>query len=98
MSREKNPMAPRNPLVFLVTEMPLVRTSAGIRPSAWLTRFCTSIAARSAFRPISNVTVMLENPVLVLEERMYCIPSTPLMTCSSGVVTALSTACALAPV
>ena len=36
--------------------------------------------------------------VLVEEDRMYCMPSTPLITCSSGVVTALSTACALAPV
>ena len=84
--------------MFFVTEMPLVRTSAGMRPSAWFTRFCTSTAARSGSRPISNVTVMLEKPVLVDEERMYCMPSTPLMTCSSGVVTALSTACALAPV
>ena len=27
-------VAPRNPVVFFVTEMPLVRTSAGMRPSA----------------------------------------------------------------
>ena len=84
--------------MFFVTAMPFVRTSAGMRPSAWLTRFCTSTAARSGLRPISNVTVMVQKPVLVLDERMYCMPSTPLMTCSSGVVTALSTACALAPV
>ena len=45
--------------MFLVTEMPLVRTSGGMRPSAWFTRFCTSTAARSGSRPISNVTVML---------------------------------------
>ena len=48
------------PAVFLVTVMPLVRTSAGMRPSAWLTRFCTSTAARSALRPMSNVTVIVE--------------------------------------
>ena len=39
--------------------MPLVRTSAGMRPSAWLTRFCTSTAARSGSRPTSNVTVIV---------------------------------------
>ena len=78
--------------------MPLVRTSCGMRPSAWFTRFCTSTAARSGSRPISNVTVIVQKPVFVLEDRMYCMPSTPLITCSSGVVTALSTACAFAPV
>ena len=41
---------------------------------------------------------MVLSPLLVLEDWMYVMPSTPLMTCSSGVVTALSTACALAPV
>ena len=35
------------PAATLTTEMPFVRTSAGMRPSAWLTRFCTSTAARS---------------------------------------------------
>ena len=40
-------MAPRKPVVAFVTEMPFVRTSGGMRPSAWLTRFCTSTAARS---------------------------------------------------
>ena len=37
-------------------------------------------------------------PLLVLEDCMYVMPSTPFTTCSMGVVTALSTACALAPV
>ncbi len=86
------------PAVFLMTVMPLVRTSAGSRPSAWLTRFCTSTAARSGSRPTSKETLMVLRPLLVLEDCTYVMPSTPLMTCSSGVVTALSTACALAPV
>ena len=58
------------PAVFLVTVMPLVRTSAGMRPSAWLTRFCTSTAARSGSRPMSKVTVIVEAPLLVDDEVM----------------------------
>ena len=50
--------------------MPVVRTSAGMRPSAWLTRFCTSIAARSGLRPMSKVTVIVETPLLVLDDGM----------------------------
>ncbi len=57
-------------MVFFVTAMPFVRTSAGMRPSAWFTRFCTSTAARSASRPISNTTLIDANPVLVLDEVM----------------------------
>ena len=56
--------------MFLVTVMPLVRTSSGIRPSAWLTRFCTSTAARSGSRSTSKVTVMVLKPLLVLEDVM----------------------------
>ena len=78
--------------------MPFVRTSSGIRPNAELTRFCTSTAARSGSRPTSKVTLIELNPLLVLDEVMYTMSSTPLMTVSSGVVTALSTACAFAPV
>ncbi len=36
-------------------------------------------------------------PSLPLDEVMYCMPSMPLIACSSGVVTAVSTVCALAP-
>ncbi len=57
-----------NPDVFLMTVMPLVRTSAGIRPSAWLTRFWTSIAARSGSRSMPKVTVMVLIPLLVLDD------------------------------
>jgi hypothetical protein len=36
-------------------------------------------------------------PSLLLDEVMYCMPSIPLIACSIGVVTAVSTVCALAP-
>ena len=42
--------------------------------------------------------VMVLTPLLVLDEDMYVIPSTPLIACSSGVVTAASTVSAFAPV
>jgi hypothetical protein len=42
--------------------------------------------------------LIVEKPLFVLEDWMYVMPSTPLITCSSGVVTALSTAWAFAPV
>ena len=47
---------------------------------------------------MSKTTVIVLNPVFVLEEVMYIMPSTPLMACSSGVVTAVSTVSAFAPV
>ena len=77
--------------------MPVVFTSLGRRPRAWLTRFCTSTAARSMLRVMSKVTMMLLEPSLPLEEVMYFMPSTPLICCSSGVVTDVSTVCAFAP-
>ncbi len=46
----------------------------------------------------SKVAVTVLTPSLVLEEVMYFMPSAPLICCSSGVVTADSTVCALAPV
>jgi hypothetical protein len=49
-------------------------------------------------RPTSKNTLIVATPLLVLEDCMYVMPSTPFTTCSIGVVTALSTACALAPV
>ncbi len=61
-------------------------------------RFCTSTAATSRSRVTSKVTVMVHDPpLLLLDEVMYCMPSTPLIACSSGVVTADSTVWALAP-
>ena len=76
---------------------PVVLTSAGSRPCAVVTRFCTSTAARSTSRPISKVAVMPLPPPLSLLELMYFIPGTPLICCSSGLVTADSTVSALAP-
>ncbi len=58
------------PVDCFCTVMPVVRTSAGMRPSAWLTRFCTSTAATSWSRVTSNVTVIVEIPLFVLEELM----------------------------
>src|SRR5688572_5562906 len=91
-------MATTKLLADFCTVTPVWRTSAGSRPSAWLTRFCTSTAAMSGSRDTSNVTVIWLAPLLVLDEAMYCMPSTPLIACSSGVVTAVSTVSALAPV
>jgi hypothetical protein len=61
------------------------------------TRLLTSTAARSGSRARSKVAVIKLMPSLPLLEVRYFIPSAPLICCSSGVVTALSTACALAP-
>ncbi len=83
---------------FFCTLRPSARTSGGSLPSACATRFWTSTEAMSALRVTSKVTVICEIPELVLEDAMYSIPSTPLRACSSGVVTADSTACAFAPV
>jgi hypothetical protein len=49
---------------------PSWRTSPGSRPSAWLTRFCTSTAAISGLRVTSNVIVMLQNPLFALDDDM----------------------------
>ena len=47
---------------------------------------------------MSKTMLIVHTPVFVLDERMYCMPSTPLIACSSGVVTAVSTSSAFAPV
>ena len=51
----------------------------------------------SMFRLMSNVTTTDDAPLLLLVEVMYCMPSTPLIACSIGIVTADSTTAALAP-
>jgi len=81
----------------LVTEMPTCFTSFGRRPSACEIRFCTSTAATSRLRDTSKVMVTADVPSLPLDDVMYCMPSTPLIDCSSGIVTAVSTVCAFAP-
>ena len=80
-----------------VTEIPTCFTSFGSRPSACEMRFCTSTAATSRLRVKSNVTVIAHVPSLPLVDVMYCIPSMPLIACSSGLVTAVSTVSAFAP-
>ena len=77
--------------------MPIAFTAAGSRPCAVLTRFSMSTVARSGSRLMSKVTVTLLEPSLPLVEVIYFMPSAPLICCSSGMVTALSTVCALAP-
>jgi hypothetical protein len=77
--------------------MPTCFTSFGSRPSTPDTRFCTSTAAMSMSRSTSKVTVTVDEPLLPLDEVMYCMPSTPLSACSIGCVTAVSTISALAP-
>ena len=57
-----------------------------------------STEARSGSRFRSNVATMLLDPSLLLSEVMYFMPSAPLICCSRGLVTALSTVCALAPI
>ncbi len=78
--------------------MPACFTSFGRRAVAVATRFCTSTAATSRLREGSNVMLIQLDPSFELFDSMYFIPSTPLSACSRGVVTALSTTSALAPV
>ncbi len=82
---------------FFVTTIPVCLTSLGSCPVADCTAFCTSVAAMSRFVPSANVHVIVLVPLFALVEEMYRRPSTPFTACSSGVVTADSTACALAP-
>lgn len=58
------------PVVCLLTVTPSCRTSVGRRPSAVETRFCTSTCARSWSRVMSKVTVIVETPLLELDEDM----------------------------
>ncbi len=82
--------------VFAVV-IPTFFTAPGSRPWAVFTRFWMSTVARSGLRVRSKVTTMLLDPSFPLVEVMYFIPSAPLICCSRGIVTALSTVCALAP-
>ena len=80
-----------------MTVTPVCLTSLGSRPWAMLTRFWMSTAARSGSRPRSKVATMALVPSLPLVEVRYFRSWAPLICCSRGMVTALSTACALAP-
>ncbi len=64
---------------------------------AMFTRFWMSTAARSGSRPRSKVATIWLVPSLPLLEVRYLRPSAPFICCSRGMVTALSTTCALAP-
>ena len=78
--------------------MPVAFTALGRRPWAVFTRFWMSTAARSGSRFRSKVAMMELEPSLPLVEVTYFIPSAPLICSSSGMVTPVSTVCALAPV
>jgi hypothetical protein len=54
----------------LLMVMPSAFTSAGSRPEAVATRFCTSTAATSRSLSGSKVTVMVLVPLLLLVEEM----------------------------
>ncbi len=97
LSGERKPAASTKLLFALVMLMPVLLTAAGRRPWAEATRFCTSTAAMERSYPVSKVTVMELVPSFELVELMYRMPSTPLMACSNGMVTADSTICELAP-
>jgi hypothetical protein len=84
-------------LALLITVTPVCFTSAGNRPMAMLTRFWMSTAARSGSRVRSNVATIWLVPSLPLVEVRYLSPCAPLICCSRGMVTAVSTTCALAP-
>ncbi len=65
---------PRSRRVFLVTVTPVVlapRRAGG--PCAWLTRFCTSTAARSGSRPMSKVTVIVADAVCCVLDDVHVL-------------------------
>ncbi len=82
---------------FFATLTPSRRTSSGSRGSAIATRFCTSTWARSRLVPSSKVTLIVSRPSPVEEDCRNSMPSTPLISCSSGVATVSATVSALAP-
>lgn len=79
------------------TDMPFFTTSAGRRASAFFTRFWMSTAARSGSVEMSKVTAALKLPELELDDSIYSMPGTPLISCSIGVATAWVTVWASAP-
>src|ERR1700720_1190799 len=90
--------APRTKLLEALTMvMPEALTALGRRPSAVFTRFWMATAARSGSRSRSKVAVIVLTPLLLLVEVTYFMPSAPLICCSRGTVTAVSTVWALAP-
>ncbi len=82
--------------VFCVTT-PIRWTSSGSRGSARDTRFCTWICAMSGSVPCLNAMVSTMRPSVAIWEFMYSMPSTPLITCSSGAATVSAMTSGLAP-
>ena len=81
-----------------LTVTPLLVTSAGNRPCAEATRFCTFTTAISASVPCLKYMVIDAVPVFVAVEVIYIMSSTPLSDSSSGTMTLFITVSALAPV
>ena len=80
---------------FTVT--PAWRTSSGSRGWAKDTRFCTFTWLMSRLLPLAKATVMLLVPSAPLVEVRNSMFSTPLICCSSTLVTPCSTLTASAP-
>ncbi len=75
----------------LVIVMPVLFTAAGRRPARTKHGSVRPPPRYSRSYPVWNVTVMAEVPSLAETDEMYRMPSTPLIDCSSGIVTADST-------
>ena len=82
----------------MVVVTPILVTSAGSRPCALLTRFCTFTAAISGLVPCLNTTSIVPRPAFEAVELIYIMFSTPLILSSSGMITAFIMALASAPV
>ena len=76
---------------------PSAWTSWGRRGVARATRFWTLTWAWSRSVPRAKVTVSVRLPSAVDWESMYSMPSTPVISCSSGVATVLAMTSGLAP-
>jgi hypothetical protein len=72
-------------------------TSCGKRGKARETRFCTWICAMSGSVPCLKAMVSTIWPSTAIWELMYSMPSTPLITCSSGAATVSAITSGLAP-
>src|SRR5690606_39474511 len=80
-----------------VTVIPDSLTSEGIRLAAFEIRVCTFTAAWSGSVPALKNTLMVPDPELLEEDRIYVISMTPLMASSMGRSAAWATVSALAP-
>ncbi len=76
---------------------PWRRTASGNRASAWLTRFCTRTVASSASTSGWKVMVICSTPSEPATDLKYIMPSTPLISSSSGTATVSAISLGLAP-